>query len=84
MRKETEDLAARKRRPVNLTIRADVMKDAKAFKINASHEAEKAIVAAVKKAKEEEWIAENWDAIQAHNERIEREGLPIKPYWLGK
>ncbi len=71
-----------KRRAVNLSIRADILTEAKAYKINASQEAEKALAAAVKKAKEEEWLKGAKPAIDAYNERIEKHGLYLKPYWM--
>lgn len=72
-----------KRRPVNLTIRADVIREAKALGINASRVAEEGLAAAVKRAKEAEWLRDNRAAIEAHNARIERDGGPlIKAYWM--
>jgi len=65
-----------------MSIRADIIADAKAYKINASEVSEAALAAAVKKAKEEEWIKENRGAIQAYNERIRTHGLYLKPYWM--
>lgn len=73
-----------KRRPVNLTIREDVIASAKALGLNASKVAEAGIIEAVRKAQEQAWLSENKSAIVAHNERIEREGLTIQPYWLDK
>lgn len=70
-----------KRRPVNLTIRADVLADAKALKLNASKAAETGIIAAVKKAREEEWLKTNRAALLAHNERVDRIGTLLPPSW---
>ena len=67
---------------VNLTIRSDLMQDAKTLHLNASEAAEAGIAAAVKKAKEEQWLEENKGAIAAYNARIEKEGLLIRPYWM--
>lgn len=71
-----------KRRPVNLTIRQDVLAEAKGLNLNASKAAEAGIIEAVKKAREESWLKENKDSIKAHNERLEKEGLLLNPYWL--
>ena len=73
-----------KRRPVNLTIREDVIASAKELGLNVSKLSEVAIIEAVRKAKEQAWLEDNKSAIFAHNERIEREGLTIQPYWLDK
>jgi antitoxin CcdA len=41
-----------KRRPVNLTIRADILEEAGALKLNTSQAAETGIIAAVREANE--------------------------------
>ena len=70
-----------KRRPVNLTIRADILREAKALKLNASQSAEMGILAAIKKAREEAWLKESVKALQAHNERTEKTGPLLTPAW---
>ena len=52
-----------KRRPINLTIREDILREAKALKLNASKAAEAGIEAAIRQAREENWRAENREAI---------------------
>lgn len=79
---DTSQQISQKRKPVNLTIREDIYAEAKKLKINASKAAEAGIYDAVKKAKEQAWLEENRNAIQAHNERIEREGVLIPPVWM--
>lgn len=76
------DVIEIKKRPMNLTIREDVIAEAKALNLNASQAAENGMKAAIKKAKEDAWLAENRDAIQAHNDRIERNGLLVKSWWM--
>jgi len=71
-----------KRKPVNLSIRADVLADVKAYNINASAVSESALIEAVKKTKEEAWIAENLQAINAYNKRVDKEGLSLKSDWM--
>ena len=70
-----------KKRSANLTIREDIIYSAKELDINMSREAEKGIAAAIKKKREEQWLAENKDAIAAHNERVRKHGLSIPPIW---
>ena len=60
----------RKRR-VNLSIDADVLKDAKALGLNLSIEAEKAIRAALSLR----WNDENMAAIEAFNRDVEKNGV---------
>lgn len=74
--------APAKERPVSLTVRADLLSEAKALNLNASRAAEEGIELAVKKAKEDAWLLENRDAIAAHNERIAEHGTLLKPIWL--
>ena len=71
-----------KRRPVNLTIREDILKKAKDLSLNASKAAEYGILLAIKAEREKQWLEENKEAISAHNERIEREGTLLKPAWM--
>ena len=71
-----------KKRPLNVTIRADLVNEVKALNLNASKAAEYGILLAIKAEKEKRWLEENKDAILAHNERIEREGTLLKPIWM--
>lgn len=71
-----------KRRPVSLTVRADLLSEARTLNLNTSRAAEEGIERAVKKAKETAWLEENRDAIAAHNERIAKHGTLLKPIWL--
>lgn len=70
-----------RRKRLNITVREDIIEDARAMDLNLSEAAEAGLVAALRKAREEAWLRENADAIRAHNERIERDGLLLKPYW---
>jgi antitoxin CcdA len=72
----------KKKRAVNLTIRQDILKEAKELKLNTSQAAEDGIRQAIRKEKEAQWLKNNRKAIEAYNERIEREGVLIKPYWM--
>lgn len=71
-----------KRRPHSFTVRADLMSEARALRLNTSRAAEAGIETAVRKAKEKAWLEENADAIKAHNERIAKSGVMITPLWL--
>ncbi len=73
-----------RRRRVTLTIRADLMTEAKALNLNASRAAEAGIEQAGKRAKETAWLADNAAAIAAYNERIARDGLTLVPGWATK
>jgi len=71
-----------KRRPVNLTIREDVLHEAKSLKLNTSKAAETGIINAVREAKSQKWLEENQLALQVHNQRIDKEGTLLKPRWV--
>ncbi|WP_339826585.1 type II toxin-antitoxin system CcdA family antitoxin [uncultured Parasphingorhabdus sp.] len=70
-----------KRRPINLSIREDILSEAKALKLNASKAAEAGIAAAIKQAREDNWLAENQDTIAAHNQRVAESGPLLVPDW---
>ena len=71
-----------KRRPINLTIREDVINKAKDLNLNASKAAEYGILEAIKQEKERQWLKKNEKAIKVHNKRIEDSGALLKPIWL--
>lgn len=72
---------AKKRRPVNLTIRQDILEEAKGLKLNASKVAEAGLIEAVRLEKERRWRRENASAIKAHNARVEETGTLLTPIW---
>lgn len=70
-----------KRRAVNLTIREDILRDAKELQLNASKAAERGIYNAIREARAQAWLEENKTAIMAHNQRVEEEGTLLTPSW---
>ncbi|MGE3147797.1 MAG: type II toxin-antitoxin system CcdA family antitoxin [Pseudorhodoplanes sp.] len=71
-----------KKRPVSVTIRADLLDEAKALDLNASAAAERGIEAAVKAARETRWLEANRKAIEAHNARVYDRGTLLTPSWV--
>ena len=71
-----------RRKAVNLSIDSALIADAKKLGVNLSQEAEKGVADAVKSAKEQAWREEHREWIEAHNERVAREGVPFPPAWL--
>ncbi len=59
----------------NLTVRADLLDEARARKINLSQTLEVALAAELKRQREAEWLEQNKEAIAAYGRLIEREGL---------
>ena len=69
------------RKPTNLTIRKDIIEEAKSLKLNTSKAAEYGLIQAIKELKSKEWVEQNQVAISAHNERIDKQGVLLKPKW---
>ncbi len=71
-----------KRRSVNVTIREDLVTQARALSVNMSKAAEAGLVEAIRSARETAWREENRQAIAEYNAWIERDGVPFPPDWL--
>lgn len=70
-----------RKRAVSLTIREDILEQARALDLDASRAAESGIAAAVKAAREEQWLAQARKGLDAHNARIAEKGPLIAPHW---
>lgn len=75
MRIEQEIAMSAVKKAANLSIRADLLEEARAFKINLSQTLEAALQAEIKKEKERRWREENRAAIEAYNRYVEKHGL---------
>jgi antitoxin CcdA len=71
-----------KKRPVTLSVRQDVLAEAKALDINVSQIAEDGLVDAIRKAKEAAWLEENAEAIKQYNKNIDKYGIFYTPDWM--
>lgn len=63
------------KKPTNLSVRTDLLEEARALGINLSQTLETALTAEVKKVKEKQWLEENRAGIDAYNRYIEQHGL---------
>ena len=63
------------KKAANLTVRADLLEEARARKINLSQTLETALTAELKKLRESEWLEQNKEAIAAYNREIAEHGL---------
>ena len=63
------------KKAANLTVRADLLEEARARKINLSQTLENALAAELKKRREAEWLEQNKAAIEAYNREIAEHGL---------
>lgn len=63
------------KKPANLSIRADLLSQAKELEINLSATLEQALVDLLKQRRREQWLAENRQAIEAYNEHVGQHGV---------
>ena len=68
------------KRAVNLSLNAQVLDTARELGMNLSSTVDALLAEEVRKRYWERWNAENKDAIEHYNARIEREGLPLARY----
>lgn len=63
------------KKPTNVSIRADLLAEAKARRINLSATLEAALEAVLRTSRQEAWQAENREAMAAYDKHVERDGL---------
>jgi len=63
------------KKATNLSINSDLLRQAKELNINLSQTLELSLAEVVRVAKKQRWLAENRDAIEAYNQRIEAKGV---------
>lgn len=68
------------RRPTNLSLDADLIREARVFGVNLSHAAEAGVRRAVAEAKAEQWRRDNAEAVDSSNRWVEANGLPLDRY----
>ena len=68
------------RKPTNLSLDTRLVAEAKKLGINISRVAEESIAKAVTEEKTRMWKIENREAIEALNDYVERNGLPLAKY----
>jgi len=66
---------SRAKRRVNLTLRADLVREARCAGLNLSQLAEAALEARLRERRAQRWQEENRQALEAYNRRIEKRGL---------
>ena len=68
------------KRPTNLTLNAKVLDLARELGLNLSQTVDGLLAEEVRRRYWERWNEQNKAAIDAYNERIERDGLPLAKY----
>lgn len=66
-----------RKRATNVSLPENLVAEARSLGVNVSSACTKGLAADVKKAREDKWITENWDAIQSSNAWVEKHGLPL-------
>ena len=74
MRGSARALSAAKK-PVNLSINSDLLRQARELKLNLSNTLEQRLVEILKEERTRRWQGENREAIEAHNRFVEKHGL---------
>lgn len=67
----------RTRRPASVSIRAQLLMEAKALDVNVSRAAERGLEAAIAERRASLWLQENRQALESSNAFVERHGLPL-------
>jgi antitoxin CcdA len=65
---------SRPRKATNLSIDRDLLDAAREYGINLSATLEDALGERIRALREQEWLAENREAIERYNESVERDG----------
>jgi len=73
-------LDVRVRRATNVTLPVELVAQAKALQVNVSQACENGLSRSVAEARRARWLDENKEAIEAYNERIERDGTILNRY----
>jgi antitoxin CcdA len=63
------------KKPTNVTIRSDLLEEARALNINLSQEFELHLAEVVRRHRAEQWLKDNREAIQAYNRYVEEHGI---------
>jgi antitoxin CcdA len=63
------------KRPANLSVNSDLLAKAREEDLNLSAVLEEALAEALRTRRREAWLAENGDAIEAYNARVEARGV---------
>lgn len=68
-------MASIPKKAANLTVRLDLLEQARELNINLSQEFEQHLSDVVRRKRSEQWRQANREAIEAYNRHIERDGL---------
>ncbi len=72
--------AAAARRPMSVTLPVSLLHEARDLQINVSQACERGLAAEVAETRLQLWLQENRPAMDAWNEYVERNGLPLDAF----
>jgi antitoxin CcdA len=70
----------KQRRATNVSLRSDLIEEARRLNINISQACERGLEEQVRHSLGEAWIEENREAIEYWNRYVEEHGLPLAEY----
>lgn len=73
-------MGAQTRKATNLSLDAELIRDARALGVNVSRAAEEGLRAAVSAARAKAWRTENAKALASANDWVEANGLPLAAF----
>lgn len=68
------------RKPTNVTLPEPLLQEARDLGVSLSQACERGLREVVEETRTAKWLRENQDAIEAWNEDVERNGLPLAEY----
>ena len=68
------------KRATNISLRSDLIEEAKRLDINISQACERGLEQQVAQRRAESWLEENREAIESSNLWVEKHGLPLARY----
>ena len=72
--------ATSRKRGTNVSLRSDLVAEARELGVSLSSACEEGLTAAVKAEKERRWLADNKPALDSWNRYIAEHGLPLAKY----
>ena len=63
------------KKPTNVSINRDLLLQAKEHQINLSQALESRLAELLREQKQQQWLRENQDAVEAYNQRIAQNGV---------
>jgi antitoxin CcdA len=69
--------SAKGKRPTNVSLNVALLNEAKSLGINVSRACEHGLAEQIAKERGKRWLKENREAIDAYNDYVERNGVPL-------